>query len=127
MSTSSGCLVRSFIFYFKEPVFNMYHVLYVSRGDPIIPLLVFNLSLVEKFDEILSPGLVVIASEALWAVYHKKVSMAALFPLKNPDIQTVSTVISIRFWFLASYRPSFHNRGTVSGTQTGNFETYILI
>ena len=55
--------------------------------------------------------------------------MAAL-SLQKPDILTVSVLFFDKFWFLASYRPSFRNRGTVSGTQTGNLENtlaYILV
>ena len=71
-----------------------------------------------------SPGLVFIRGEALGAIYHIS-EHGCTYSFK---IQTalVLSVIQI-FCFLASYRPSSRNRGTVSGTQTGLSKTFILI
>ena len=55
MATSSGCLVRCFIFYFIKTVFNMCNVFCVSPGDPIISLLVFHLVISGKDNEIFKP------------------------------------------------------------------------
>ena len=40
MPTFLGCLVRYFILYLIKAVFNMYNVLCVYSGDPIISFLV---------------------------------------------------------------------------------------
>ena len=57
-------------------------------------------------------------SEALWTILQNKVSegctSSILYKSRYPD-----------FW--ASYSTQFFNRGTVSGTQTGNFNIDIYL
>ena len=58
--------------------------------------------------------------------YTTQVSTAALLS-NNQNILTVLALSSILFRLLALYRPGLQGWGTVNGTQTGTFKTFILI